>query len=117
MLKIVHRRSGDDSYKLYINILLRAINLWTHLSLQKTMANLLSNAIKRTIGKREALFDVSALNPYVHEWKIKVKIIRKFRRSYPSYETMDLILVDVKVTSKLLFFITYAVNVFQHVSM
>ncbi|CAH8263594.1 unnamed protein product [Arabidopsis lyrata] len=58
------------------------------------MDHLLSHAIKKRIGKRECLFDVSALNPYIHEWKIKVKILRKFTCSFTGYKTFDLILVD-----------------------
>ncbi|EFH63183.1 hypothetical protein ARALYDRAFT_894106 [Arabidopsis lyrata subsp. lyrata] len=56
------------------------------------MAHLLSNAIRNSIRKRECFFSVSDLNPFVHEWKIKVKILRKFYL----YETLELILVDEK---------------------
>ncbi|CAH8252310.1 unnamed protein product [Arabidopsis lyrata] len=60
------------------------------------MAHLLSNAVRNSFNTKVAYTDVSSLNPFVHEWRLRVKILRKFVRCFGNHNTVDLILVDEK---------------------
>lgn len=69
--------------------------------LYRVMAHLLAMAASNNSHKTKKIVDIFSLNPYVHEWIVKFKILRKFEYFCGGSPLLGFILVDETVNFSL----------------